>query len=111
MLRLPVDDAGGLDLELPVVVGLDRALAVDRDAQRVDHAAEHRLADRHLHDLAGPLDRHAFLDFEVRPEDDGADVVLFQVEGHAHDPARKFEQLVGHRVFESVQTGDAVADR
>ena len=31
----------------------DRALAVDRLAERVDHAAEQRVADRHLDDAAG----------------------------------------------------------
>ena len=41
---------------------LDRALAVDRQAERVDDAAEQRLADRHLGDAAGALDRVAFLD-------------------------------------------------
>ena len=37
-------------------VGLDRALAVDRVAERVDHAAEQALADRHVDDGAGALD-------------------------------------------------------
>jgi hypothetical protein len=34
----------------------DRALAVDRLAERVDDAAEQALADRHVDDLAGALD-------------------------------------------------------
>jgi hypothetical protein len=35
---------------------LDRALAVDRLAQRVDDAAQQALADRHVHDLAEAAD-------------------------------------------------------
>src|SRR5204863_5297720 len=34
----------------------DRALAVDRLAERVHHAADHRVADRHLDDAAGAYD-------------------------------------------------------
>ena len=41
-------------------VGLDRALAVDRVAERVDDAAEQALADRHVDDGAGALDGRAF---------------------------------------------------
>ena len=39
----------------------DRALAVERLAERVDHAAEQALADRHLQQLAGGADFVAFL--------------------------------------------------
>ena len=45
-----------------VFVRGDRALAVERRAERVHDPAEQRLADRHLDDAAGGLDRVAFLD-------------------------------------------------
>ena len=45
-----------------VFVDGDRALVVERPAERVDDAAEQRLADRDLDDAAGRLDRVAFLD-------------------------------------------------
>ena len=57
------------------VVGLDRPLAVDRIAERVDDAAEHFLADRNVDDRAGALDGLAFLDVAVGAENDDADVV------------------------------------
>ena len=92
-------------------VGLDRALAVDRIAERVDHAAEQALADRHLDDGAGALDGVAFLDAAVLAEDDDADVVGLEVERHAADAAGKLHHLAGLHLVEAVDAGDAVADR
>ena len=43
-------------------------------------------------------------------EDDRADRLLLEVEGHAHDPARELEQLGRQGVGEAVDLGDAVAD-
>ena len=50
--RLARDDAGRLDLDAAAVRRLDRALAVDRLPERVDDAADERLADGHVHDAA-----------------------------------------------------------
>ena len=47
-------------------IGLDRALVVERVAERVDDAAEQGLADGHLDDAAGALDGVAFLDERCR---------------------------------------------
>ena len=43
---LAVDDAGRLELERPGLGRLDRRAAVERVAERVDDAADQRLADR-----------------------------------------------------------------
>ena len=91
-------------------VGLDRALAVERLAERVDHAADQGLADRHLEDAAGALDAVALLDERVLAEQHGADVVLFEVEHQADDVVRELEHLHGHGVPQAVDAGDAVAD-
>ena len=93
-----------------VFVGLDRALVVERLAERVDDAAEERLADRDLDDAAGRLDRVALLDRGGVAEDDRADGLLLEVEGHAHDAARELEQLGREGALEPVDLGDAVAD-
>ena len=74
-----------------VVLRLDRAPAVDRAAERVDHAAEHRRTDRHLEQAAGAADLVAFLELEVVAEDGGADVVLFEVE---HQPGHRLARLL-----------------
>ena len=93
------------------LVGLDRALAVDRIAERVDHAAEQALADRHVDDRAGALDGLAFLDLAVVAEDHDADVVGFEVERHAAHAVLELDHLAGLDVVEAVDAGDAVADR
>ena len=62
MDRLARDDARRLDLDAAALVGDDRALAVDRVAERVDDAAEQALADGDVDDGAGALGGRAFLD-------------------------------------------------
>src|SRR5690606_15612685 len=90
---------------------VERALAVDRHAERVHHAAEERLADGDLDDAARALDRVTLADALVRAEDGDTDVVLLEVEDHAHDPARELDELAGHGAVEAVDTGDTVTDR
>ena len=92
-------------------VGLDRPLAVDRFAERVDDAAEQALADRHLDDGARALDGLAFLDLAVGAEDHDADIVAFEIERHAFHAALELDHLAGLHVVEAVDAGDAVADR
>ena len=53
--RLALHDARRLDLDAAGLAGLDRTLAVDRLAERVDDAAKQRIADRNFRDLAGAL--------------------------------------------------------
>ena len=91
--------------------GRDRALAVDRLAERVDDAAEQLVADRHRDDAAGALDRVAFLDLRELAEEHGADAVLFEVQRDAEHAVRELEHLAGHRVLDAVHARDAVADR
>src|SRR6185312_6587213 len=72
--RFARDDARRLDLDPAALGGLDRALTVDWVAQRVDDAAEQRLADGNIDDGPGALDRRAFGNLGVRAEDDDADI-------------------------------------
>ena len=102
---------GRLDLDAAALGGLDRALAVDRVAERVDDAAEQALADRHVDDGAGALDGRAFPDLGVRAEDHDADIVGFEVERHALDAVVELDHLAGLDIVEAVDAGDAVTDR
>ena len=89
---------------------LDRALAIDRIAERVDDAAEQALADRDVDDGAGALDGVAFLDVAVIAEDHDADIVGFEVERHALDAARELDHFAGLHIVEAIDAGDTVAD-
>src|SRR6185436_559718 len=111
MHGLPRDDAGRLDVDAHPFLGLDRALAVDRIAERVDDAAEQALADRNVDDGARALDGLAFLDLAVVAKDHDADVVDLEVERHAADAVLELDHLAGLHVVETVDAGDAVADR
>ena len=84
---------GALNSTGPELVGLDGALVVERAPERVDHAADHGLADGHLEHAAGALDQVALLDEGVLAEQHGADVVLFEVERQADDVVRELEHL------------------
>ena len=109
--RLARNDAGRLDLDAAALGRGDRALAVDRIAEPVDHAAEQALADRHVDDGAGALDGVAFADGAVVAEDHDADIVALEVERHALDAAGELDHLAGLDVVEAIDAGDAVADR
>ena len=90
--------------------GLDRARAVERVAERVDDAAEQGVADGHVDDGAGPLDRLALLDLLPLAEERDADVVLLEVERDPDDAVLELEPLERDAVLEAVHAGDAVAD-
>src|SRR5690606_997208 len=96
---------------LALDLAFQRTLAVDRLAQRVDHAAQQGRADRHFHDLAQALDLVAFLDAAVVAEDHDADIVALQVQGHALGAVGELHHFAGHDVVQAIDPGDAVADR
>ena len=60
--RLPLGHAGSDDFDRAALLGDDRALAVERVAERIDHAAEQLVADRHAQQAAGAADFVAFGD-------------------------------------------------
>ena len=93
-----------------VAVAVDRALVVERATERVHDPAEQRGPDRHLDHAPGRLDRVAFLDRGRVAEDDRADRLLLEVEGHAHQAVREFEQLGRERAGQPIDLGDPVTD-
>src|SRR5919197_1484267 len=59
------DYAGGDFLDDVAQLGVDRALAVDRLSERVDHSPKQLRSDRHREDLASALHRVALGDVRV----------------------------------------------
>ena len=114
MHRLTADDAGGLELDGAGAFGFDFTLAVDRHAERVHDAAEKTLAGRNLHDAARGTDLVILLDCGDVTEKNGADFVLFEVLSQAvyglTVGSNELEKLASHRVLQTVDAGDAVAD-
>ncbi len=107
------DDAGRLRLDLARHLRVDRALAVERIAEGVDDAADELRTDRHFEHAPGAADLVAFAELEIIAEDDGADVVLFEIEREGGDRFAglgrfDLEHLAGHRLGETVDAGDAV---
>jgi hypothetical protein len=72
---------------------------------------EKPLADRHVDDGAGALDGLAFLDVAVGTEDDDADIVDLEVQGHTAHARLELDHLASLDLVEPVATRDAVADR
>jgi len=108
--RLPAGDPGGERLDQPGLAGDDRALVVDRLAERVDDPADHPLAHGDPEELAGGRDGLALVDLRVRAQDDHADGGLFEVEGQPLDAVLERDHLAGHHAREAVDPRDPVAD-
>ena len=106
--RLAVHDAGGDRLDRVARGGRDRALPVDRLAERVHHAADEGVSHGHGHDPPGALDGVALADLVRLAEQHRAHRVLLEVERQAHDPVGQLEELPRHAVLEAVDAGDAV---
>src|SRR5665213_396166 len=97
------DDVGHL--------GVDRTLAIDRLAERIDDAADEFRAHRHFENAPRALDGVAFGDLLVFAQHDGADRIALEVERQPVRVAREFEHLALHRVRQSVHAADAIGDR
>ena len=114
MHRLAADDARSLELDRAHALGLDRALAVDRHAQRVDDAAEQTLARRHVHNATSGVNLVVFLDCGDIAEKNGADFIFLEVLDQTVNGLAaltdEFQQLTGHRALEAVDTCNTVAD-
>ena len=106
--RLAGDDPGRHLLHRRRAGCVDRALAVHRVAERIDHPPEQFAADRHFEDAAGAPGRHPFGEGEVVAQDDRAHRVALQVERHAVEGARKLEHLAILGIGQPVNPHDAV---
>ena len=108
--RLALDDAGRDFLHRIICLGGDVALAVDRPAKRVHHAAKQRLAHGHGEQFAGGFHLVALGDAGVVAENHRAHFCFLEVQREAHHAVAEVEHLVHHRAGETLDLGHAVAD-
>ena len=109
--RLAQGDAGSVVLNRPALIAaVDRAFAVQRPADRIDHAADQRMSAGNLQDAAGALDLIAFFEVVVAAHDRAADVVFFKIQRQAVDAGGKLDHFAGHAMSQPVDARDAVAD-
>src|SRR5262249_12927523 len=94
----------------PPLAGHNRRAAIQRFAQRIEHAAEHALTDRHAQKPAGALHLVPFFDLQVVAQNDDAHRGLFEVEGQAVNLAGEPDHVAGHDVGKAVDARHAVAD-
>jgi hypothetical protein len=110
--RLARNDSGRLYLHAAAFGVHHRALAVDRVAQTVDHAAEQTGADWYLDDGAGSRDGVAFTNLLVVAEYNDADIVGLQIQRHpAQAGARELNHFARHHILQAEYTGDTVTHR
>src|SRR5690606_28225187 len=83
---LPLDDAGRDALDVAAAIRLDRALAVDRLAERVHHAAQQGVAHGDGSDRTGGADLVALFDVGVVTHDDDRHGVFLEVEDESAAP-------------------------
>ncbi|MND74633.1 hypothetical protein D3C80_662300 [compost metagenome] len=106
--RLTPDHARSDLLDRIGFLGIDRAFAVDRVAQGIDHATQQFRTNRNLEDAAGALGAHAFVQALVAAQNHGANGVLLQVQRHTVDAARELDHFAVHYIGQTEDAHDAV---
>ena len=111
---LALDDARSAELDGAIALGLDGALAVQRNAKRVHDAAEQALATGNLDDAARGVNLVVLLDQGVVAQENGAYFVFFKVLGETIDSRAvmgdELEELAGHCTFQTIDARNAVAN-
>jgi len=108
--QIALDDRRRRAFDRQARVGIDRPLAVQRPAQRIDDPPQQRLAHRHGDDLAGAKDGIARLDVAGRVQHHAADAVRVQHPGKADLAATEAQHLVQPHVAQARDHRHAVAD-
>ena len=88
----------------------DLAFAVDRSADSADNAAQQSFAYGNVHDVAGTANQIAFFNERFAAHQNDTNRVRVQVQNHAGNIVRQFNQFAGHSVFHTDNGSDAVTD-
>ena len=108
--RLTCIDAWRNDFNTGRERRFDWALAIDRLANRIHHAAVQGFADRNFCNTSRALDRIAFLDPDVITHEHGADVIFFKIQCDPVEATGEFEHFAGHGSVEPIDLGYSVSD-
>ena len=90
-------------------IGQDRTLLVDRLAQGIDDAADHRLTDWHLEQFARRRDRGSLRDPGVVAQDHHANGRFLEVERDSLDTVFERHHLAGHQAGETVDARNTIS--
>ena len=88
---------------------LDFAQAVNRVAQRVNHAAQVTITHRHGEHVTRAVDLLTFLNPREITQDDSANLTLVQVHCQTQGTVLEAQQLVGHSAGQALDVGNAVS--
>ena len=111
MHRFPGNNPRCFDFDLAVAFSCDIALAINGNADTVDNPTDQRLTNGHLYNPLGSFNQVALFDMLGIAQDSGTNIVFFKIENHAHGATRKLEELAGHGLVESMDTGNTIANR
>ena len=109
--RLPGDDSRGNALHRTRFARFDRALAVERTAERVHHPALHGLTHRHLKNPPGAFCGVALLDRGDVAEEHESYRRFLEVQRESEHIVGEFHEFAIHDPFEAVYAGDPVTRR
>ena len=105
---LPGGHAGRYHLYRRVLRRRYGALGVQGLPQGADNPPQHRVAHGYLHHPPGAAHLCALLDALRVAQDNRADAVLLEVQGHAGGAALELQELIGPNARQPVHAGDAV---
>src|SRR5690606_9823331 len=91
-------------------LSVDRAFAVDRVAQGVDHTTQQFRTNRNFQNAAGALGAHAFCKAGVSTQYYSTNGVLLQVQRHTVDTVRELDHLAVHDVGQTIDAHDAIGN-
>ncbi len=100
---------GGDHFDRAALVGHNRAFAVERIPQRIDHAAQEFVTHGHAQQGSGAANFFTFVDVQIVAEDNHADRVLFEVERQASHAAGELDHFTRHDAGQTVNLSDTVA--
>ena len=108
--RLAFDHAGGDAFQREVIAGFNRALAVNGTTEGINDTSDKRLTYWNGNNPPCAPDFVTFLQVGVVAQQDGANLIFFEVHGDAGHVSGKLKHLASHDLLEAVQTGDAVTE-